>query len=167
MSRPDTTDNATANHSTMSCTVAHEYVGGSRTMPTATNCTTAFHLPSLRAGSETPRRAMYERYIDTPTSRTVTITTAAHEKSPLMPRAKNPPRTRNLSARGSRNAPNRVVPSRRANQPSSPSVVVSTNHSDTVSQFDPWSTISSSVGTARTRRAIVTMLAGVMIASSP
>jgi hypothetical protein len=114
-----------------------------------------------------PRRAAYERYIDTPTSRTVTISTAAHEKSPVMPSAKNPPSTRNLSASGSRNAPERVVPSRRASQPSRPSVVVSTNQSDTVSQLEPWSMISSSVGTARTRRAMVTRLAGVAMASSP
>ena len=50
--------------------------------------------------------------------------TAAHEKSPLIPSAKKPPSTRNLSASGSRNAPERVVPSRRASQPSRPSVVV-------------------------------------------
>ncbi len=96
-----------------------------------------------------------------------TMSTAAHEKSPLMPRAKKPPSTRNLSASGSRNAPERVVPSRRASQPSRPSVVVSTNQSETVSQLEPWSMISRSVGTARTRRAIVTMLAGVAMASSP
>src|SRR3954452_9525009 len=167
MSRPDTTDSATANHRTMSWKVAQLYVGGSSTMPTAMNWTNAFHLPSLRAGSEIPWRDAYERYIETPTSRAVTMSTAAHEKSPLMPRAKKPPRTRNLSASGSRNAPERVVPSRRASQPSRPSVVVSTNHSDTVSQLEPWSMISRSVGTASTRRAIVTMLAGVMLASSP
>src|SRR3954454_9808317 len=103
MSSPESTDNPTANHSTMSWNVAHSYVGGSSTTPTARNWKNAFHLPSRRAGSEMPRLAANERYIDTPTSRTVTMMTAAHEKSPLMPRAKNPPSTRNLSANGSRN----------------------------------------------------------------
>src|SRR3954452_8716720 len=167
MSRPDTTDSATANHRTMSWKVAQLYVGGSSTMPTAMNWTNAFHLPSLRAGNEMPWRAAYERYIETPTSRAVTMSTAAQEKSPLMPRAKKPPRTRNLSASGSRNAPERVVPSRRASQPSSPSVGVSRNHNDTVSQLEPWSTMRSSVGTARINRAMVTRLAGVAMASSP
>src|SRR6478735_1382018 len=167
MSSPETTDRPTAHHSRMSWNVAHSYVGGSSTTPTARNWKNAFHFPRRRAGSEMPWRAAYERYNDTPTSRTVTMSTAAHEKSPLMPRAKKPPSTRNLSASGSRNAPDRVVPSRRASQPSSPSVVVSTNQSETVSQLEPWSMISRSVGTARTRRAIVTMLAGVAMASSP
>ena len=42
----------------------------------------AFHLPSRRAGSEIPRRAANDRYIEMPTSRTATMITAAHEKSP-------------------------------------------------------------------------------------
>ncbi len=167
MSRPETTDSPTAHQRRMSWNVAHSYVGGSSTTPTARNWKNAFHFPRRRAGSEMPWRAAYERYSDTPTSRTVTINTAAHEKSPLMPSAKKPPSTRNLSASGSRNAPERVVPSRRASQPSSPSVAVSTNHSDTVSQLEPWSMMSSSVGTVSTMRAIVTMLAGVAMASSP
>ena len=39
---------------------------------------------------------------------------AATRESPRRPSARNPPRTRTLSASGSRNAPERVVPSRRA-----------------------------------------------------
>src|ERR1700716_3136709 len=149
MSRPETTDNPTANHRRTSWNVAHSYVGGRRTKPTAMNWKNAFHLPSRRAGSEMPRLATYERYIDTPTSRTVTMITAAHENSPLSPSAKKPPSTRNLSASGSRNAPERVVPSRRASQPSSPSVVVSTNQRPKVTQVAPSSTRSNSVGTGR------------------
>ena len=98
--------------------------GTGRTPSTCRACAPAARC---RAGPRTTGTS------ETPTSRTVTMSTAAHEKSPLMPSAKNPPSTRNLSASGSRNAPERVVPSRRASQPSRPSVVVSTNHSDTVS----------------------------------
>ena len=74
--------------------------------------------------------------------------------------------TRNLSASGSRNAPERVAPSRRASQPSSRSVHASTNHSVTVSHVEPRSQMSSSVGTARSSRATVTKFAGVAIADS-
>ena len=101
-----------------------------------------------------------------PTSRTATMRTAAYEKSPRRPSAKNPPMTRNLSASGSRNAPERVAPSRRASQPSSRSVHASTNHRDTVSHVEPRSSMRRSVGTASSRRATVTKFAGVAIADS-
>ena len=60
--------------------------------------------------------------------------TGSHQTSPRTTSAMNPPRMRILSASGSRNAPDRVVPSRRASQPSRPSVEVSTNQRPTVSQ---------------------------------
>jgi hypothetical protein len=71
----------------------------------------------------------------------------------------------NLSVTGSRNAPERVAPSRRASQPSRLSVDVIANQRATVVQFDPCSRISNSVGTATRRRRMVTRLAGV--ASAP
>ena len=89
--------------------------------------TFAFHLPRRRAGIETPRRPSSTRYIE--------IDDLAGRDDRDRPpgdvaadrEAKNPPSTRILSASGSRNAPERVVPSRRANQPSMPSVIQSTS----------------------------------------
>ena len=75
-----------------------------------------------------PRRPANDRYTEMPTSRTATMMTGSHEKSPRSPSATKPPSTSTLSASGSRNAPERVVPSRRASQPSSQSVTQSTNH---------------------------------------
>ena len=61
---------------------AQSYVGGNSTTPTARNWKNALYLPSLRAGSEMPRRAANERYTETPTSRTAMMMTGHHEKSP-------------------------------------------------------------------------------------
>ena len=66
-----------------------------------------------------------------------------------------------LSATGSRNAPERVAPSRRASQPSRLSVAVIANHSATVNHDEPRLRISASVGMATRIRVIVTRLAGV------
>jgi len=72
-----------------------------------------------------------------------------------------PPSTITLSATGSRNAPLRVAPSRRASQPSTLSLAVIANHSPTVSQPDPRRCTSQNVGTAVRIRATVIALAGV------
>jgi hypothetical protein len=47
-------------------------------------------------------------------SRTVMSTTGSHQNRPWSTMAHNPPRDSTLSASGSRNAPERVVPWRRA-----------------------------------------------------
>ena len=87
---------------------------------------------------------------------------ASHEKSPRDRRARRTRRcTSNLSASGSRNAPERVVPSRRASQPSSRSVHASTNQQR---EGEPRralvASMSISVGTVSSSRAIVTKFAG-------
>src|SRR5487761_2155296 len=80
----------------------------------------------------------------------------------------NAPRTRNLSASGSRNAPELVVPSRRARCPSSPSelasaIQINQSHQD----LGPMTAIpKANAGAAQSRR-IVNALAGVAIAEGP
>ena len=66
-----------------------------------------------------------------------------------------------LSATGSRNAPERVAPSRRANQPSRLSLAVIANQSPTVSHSEPRLRISASVGIATAIRLSVRKFAGV------
>ena len=74
--------------------------------------------------------------------------TAHHGNTPRSASTANPPSTISLSATGSRNAPDRVAPSRRASQPSRLSLAVIANHSPTVSHAEPRLRMSASVGTA-------------------
>jgi len=160
----------TAAHRATSCTQAASDVGGKSTSEIARNCTLAFHLPRRRAGIETPRRPSSTRYIEIRTSRAAMIATGHQPTSPRIASAKNPPSTRILSASGSRKAPDRVVPSRRANQPSMPSVIHSTSQPVNVAQESaPRSLprISISTGIVNSSRAIVIAFAGVRIASGP
>src|SRR6202023_1737752 len=114
-----------------------------------------------------PRRAASERYAEIDSSRPTTSTTGTNPKAPRTASARNPPTTRNLSASGSRKAPDLVVPSRRASHPSRPSVHASTVHIAKVDHDAPTCTTSTSVGTARNNRIAVTALAGVAIAPGP
>ena len=82
MSTAEMTVIATASHSTVSLNHSTSAVGGNSTAATARNCTFAFHFPSGRAGKAMPRRLATDRQIETPTSRTATIATAIHGKSP-------------------------------------------------------------------------------------
>ena len=82
--------------------------------PTATSCITVFTFASPVAGTASPRRTQYERNTLIATSRTMISATGSHQIEPHATSATIAPSTRTLSARGSRNAPERVVPWRRA-----------------------------------------------------
>ena len=141
-------------------------VGGSSTTPTARNWKNAFHLPSLRAGSEIRAGRRTSGTCETPTSRTVTISTADPREVAVDAEREEPAEHEELVGQRIEERAGAGGAVAAGSQPSRPSVVVSTNHSDTVSQLDPWSMMSSSVGTARSSRAMVTRFAGVAMASS-
>src|SRR5260370_18385837 len=93
--------------------------------------------------------------------------TGSHQKTPRQTRDTIAPRTHTLSASGSRKAPDRVVPIRRAIYPSTPSVAATTNHTATVVQDPPIAATSPMrIGVAASR-AMVTALAGVASADGP
>src|SRR3954468_3276666 len=95
------------------------------------------------------------------------MATGSHEKTPMPTSASMAASTTILSASGSRNAPDRVVPWRRANHPSSPSVVDSRNQKTTAGQdAPPRATMAMSTGVATTRPRL-TALAGVARADGP
>src|SRR4029453_16384518 len=76
-------------------------------------------------------------------------------------------RTRALSASGSRKAPDRVVPMRRASQPSTPSVAARTDQMAAVPYAGPEAMINPHSNGARTKRVVVTALAGGARAEGP
>src|SRR5690242_10506090 len=133
MSMPETMVSVTATHSTVRHSHSMSAVTGHTNAPTESIWKNAFHLPSRTAGSEIPLRPATTRYAEIHTSRAAMIATGTHHTSPRDTRATKPPSVRTLSAIGSRNAPERVAPSRRASQPSTPSVMHSANHSAHVS----------------------------------
>src|SRR3954447_15479505 len=95
------------------------------------------------------------------------MATGSHQKTPMPTSASMAASTTILSASGSRNAPERVVPWRRANHPSSPSVVDSRNQKTTAGhEGPPRATMAMSTGVARTRPRL-TALAGVARADGP
>src|SRR3954468_15726290 len=95
------------------------------------------------------------------------MATGSHEKTPMPTSASMAASTTILSASGSRNAPDRVVPWRRANHPSSPSVVDSRNQKTTAGHdAPPRATMAMSTGVAKTRPRL-TALAGVARADGP
>src|SRR3954468_20966735 len=95
------------------------------------------------------------------------MATGSHEKTPMPTSASMAASTTILSASGSRNAPDRVVPWRRANHPSSPSVVDSRNQNTTAGhEAPPRATMAMSTGVATTRPRL-TALAGVARADGP
>src|SRR5215210_6215960 len=94
-------------------------------------------------------------------------TTAGHHSLPLATRAKRTPTTRTLSARGSRKAPDRVAPWRRATTPSATSVIATPTHTPRAAHEGPSaSTMVSSTGVAITR-IMVRAFAGVARAEGP
>ena len=98
------------------------------------------------------------------TSRTVMTVTQGHQKTSLATSTMSAPRTRNLSANGSRNAPDEVTPKRRASMPSMPSVMHSIHHSRKVGTSN-WRRASSiSTTGVMATRSMVTPLAGVISA---
>src|SRR5205823_4078757 len=99
--------------------------------------------------------------------RTAMSATGNHENTPWFTSTAMAASTTTLSASGSRNAPDRVLPWRLASHPSSPSVQEITNQKPTVGQFAPCEAIiTMRTGMANTR-ASVTALAGVSSADGP
>src|SRR4051794_3388661 len=95
------------------------------------------------------------------------MATGTHQNTPRPTRASMAASTTILSASGSRNAPDRVVPWRRANHPSSPSVVDSRNQKTTAGhEAPPRATMAMSTGVATTRPRL-TALEGVARADGP
>src|SRR5437660_5148159 len=86
---------------------------------------------------------------------------------PWAARAERPPMARNLPARGSGKAPERVGPPRRASQPASPSVQASITQPRVARQETPSATMTRSSGIVRANRKVVTRLAGVSRALGP
>src|SRR3954468_4864023 len=95
------------------------------------------------------------------------IATGTHQNTPAKTSVIIAPSTSTLSANGSRNAPERVAPCRRARKPSIPSVMQRMIHNAVAGQDDGWSPISISSGIASSSRVIVTPLAGVASADGP
>src|SRR3954463_13229259 len=95
------------------------------------------------------------------------IATGNHHRTPLATRAAMAPSTRILSASGSRKAPDRVVPWRRASQPSTPSVHDRTNQNATAGQVAPSRTIIAIRTGVMNTRVSVRALAGVASAEGP
>ena len=129
-------------------------VGGNRTTATARNCTFAFHFPSRARRDRVALASLVDAVCrDEELAGRRRSPPASHAKSPRIASATNPPITRILSARGSRKAPERVVPSRRARMPSSPSVSQSTIQPANVPQLPaPSSRIQTSTGIAKSSR---------------
>ncbi len=96
------------------------------------------------------------------TSRAVMMTTGNIQNTPRDTKVNIAPSTSTLSASGSRNAPERVMPWRRAKKPSKPSLAHNTNHAVSATHEPPGATgitVKSSGDT--TKRPTVTALAHV------
>src|SRR5437879_5435860 len=100
-------------------------------------------------------------------SRAVMMSTGTTQKAWMRTRANMAPSTRNLSASGSRNAPDTVTPWRRARKPSMPSLSDSANQSASTDADAPPSTIHAMSNGVRSTRTNVTPLAGVSRADGP
>src|SRR5688572_18780639 len=109
--------------------VASTAVSGSRANPTASCWASVLFLAILLAGTLTPFDPTTVRYMLMTNSRAAMITTGTTQNTPLPTSVNMAPSTSTLSASGSRNAPERVVPWRRATQPSNASLAHSANHS--------------------------------------
>src|SRR5690606_9072568 len=114
-----------------------------------------------------PRRPQYERNTDIASSRSVISATGSHQKPPAATTAHIAPSTSALSASGSRKAPERVVPMRRASQPSSPPVAARSTHSASTPYEGPEAMMTPHSGGAPRSRPTVTALAGVASADGP
>src|SRR4051794_18597797 len=100
-------------------------------------------------------------------SRSAISATGTQPKTSISTRHTIAPRTRNLSASGSRNAPERVDPWRRARKPSMPSVSDSAIHSASAGHDAPESRIHASRSGVTSTRTSVTPFAGVAMAEGP
>src|SRR4051794_23135489 len=93
--------------------------------------------------------------------------TGSHHSSLLATRATMAPSTRTLSASGSRKAPERVLPWRRAIRPSTASLAATTVHAPSVTHDAGSWRMRTTITGARRRRAAVRALAGVARADGP
>src|SRR5437764_9311136 len=93
--------------------------------------------------------------------------TGIHQKTPLATRATRAPSTRTLSASGSRNAPELVLPWRRATHPSRASLPATAIQTPSVDHDVGRSTMRRIITGANRRRAAVRALAGVASADGP
>src|SRR5688572_14181320 len=100
-------------------------------------------------------------------SRPVISATGSNQNPPCTTSAHSPPTTKNLSANGSRNAPERVVPCLRASHPSNPSVSAITKPSANAGHDGPRSTTTASQTGVSSSRARVSAFAGVASAPGP
>ena len=141
--------------------------GGARHMPMAMSWTNVLNLAELRAGMEIPWRPATERYTLMAISRTAMTATGSHQMIPLATSATSAPSTTALSARGSRKAPERVVPCLRATQPSIPSDRARRPPNTKVNQLAPHSMIMTMSTGVASRRSTVMPLAGVSSAEGP
>src|SRR5215217_2139543 len=97
-------------------------------------------------------------------SRAVMSATGRNQNTSWPTRANMAPRISTLSASGSRKAPERVVPRRRAMKPSTPSDTHSRNHTTHAGQLPFWPSIRPNITGAIRTRVTVTVLAIVMMA---
>src|SRR5256885_5890812 len=136
-------------------------------MPTARSWMTVFTFAPERAGTEIPRRATTDRYPLITASRAAITATGNHQKTLLATSATMAASTRHLSARGSRNAPEVVVPWRRATYPSKPSVPARTIQSANVHHDDGLASTTTRRSGAAASLPRVMALAGVASADCP
>ncbi len=135
--------------------------------PTASACTSVLSLAPFVAGMARPRRPYWTRSRLTASSRIPIRATGTHQKRSMATSMAMAPKIRTLSASGSRKAPDRVVPWRRAIQPSTPSVAARNTQRANVDHDAPSREISAkSTGDTR-RRVTVTAFAGVRRADGP
>ena len=140
---------------------------GQRAVPTATDCTSVFAFAMTVAGTARPRRPQWMRRRLTASSRAPMRATGTHQNTSMATSITMAPKTRTLSASGSRNAPDRVVPWRRAIHPSMPSVPASTIQRTKVVHDAPSSAMRANRTGETSRRVTVTKLAGVRRADGP
>src|ERR1035437_9609812 len=95
------------------------------------------------------------------------MATGSHHTMLLATNANNAPSTTTLSASGSRNAPDRVVPCRRATQPSIPSVKERAPHTTKLTQSAPLTMMRAISSGVASKRNPVMPLAGVNKAEGP
>src|SRR5665647_1170039 len=95
------------------------------------------------------------------------MATGNHHTMLFATSANNAPSTTTLSASGSRNAPDRVVPCRRATQPSIPSVKESAPHTTKLTQLAPLIMMRAISSGVASKRNAVMPLAGVNRAEGP
>ena len=113
--QPLTTASTTASHrKPFHSHVASTAVSGSRAKPTASCWASVLFLAIRLAGTLTPREPTTVRYMLMTNSRTAMMATGTIQNTPLPTSVNIAPSTSTLSASGSRKAPERVAPWRRA-----------------------------------------------------